>query len=67
MATETIKINDNQKSTLKAIVAGGKQPMKGKYDTRTVSALENRGLVKRTDNKSGAFVAATAKGRKLVS
>lgn len=65
MTTE--KINENQAKTLKAIVSAGKQQVKGNYDTRTVGALENRGLVKKTETKKGIFVAATAKGRKAIN
>lgn len=65
---DKISINANQEKVLKSIVsAGGRQPMKGNYDVRTVGALETRGLVKRTENKQGVFVSATAKGKKLIN
>lgn len=65
---DKININANQEKVLKSIVAaGGRQPMKGKYDVRTVGALESRGLVKRTEAKGEAFVSATAKGKKLIN
>lgn len=67
MPEKTI-INANQERVLKAIVsAGGRQPMKGNYDVRTVGALETRGLVKRTESKKGIFVSATQKGKRLVN
>lgn len=65
---EKTSISPNQEKILKSIVtAGGRQPIKGNYDVRTVGALESRGLVKRTESKQGVFVSATAKGKRLVN
>jgi RNA-binding protein YhbY len=64
---ESITINTNQLSTLKAIVAAGKATLDHNFDKRTVNALETRGLVKVTTNRKGTFAAPTAKGKKFAN
>jgi len=64
---EAVSINENQEKALKMIVKDGQSLIKGNFDRRTISAFENRGLVKTTEKKKGIFVAATAKGKKFIN
>lgn len=64
---ETITINDKQKDTLKDVVKAGRAIVEGNFDKRTINALEVRGLVKKSENKKGIFVAPTAKGKKFLN
>jgi predicted transcriptional regulator len=65
---QTIQINEKQTDTLKSIVKTGKvNVIEANLDKRTVNALETRGLVKKSENKKGLFVIATAKGKKFLN
>jgi len=64
--TQQVTINEAQKAALKTIVDGGRQSA-DTFNKRTIFALENRGLVKTTENKKGIFVAPTAKGKKALN
>jgi DNA-binding MarR family transcriptional regulator len=64
--TEEIVLSEAQLSCLKAVSDGGKVETKT-VDKRSVNALEKKGLVKVTENKKGAFVALTAKGKKAAA
>jgi len=66
MATQQIKINENQEAALSQIISEGKV-IADDFDKRTIGALETRGLVKVTENKKGVFVAPTAKGKKFIN
>lgn len=59
-------LNDNQKEVLAGIIKCGKAETKA-FHTGTLKALDNRGLVKLTENKKGRFVQATAKGKKALN
>ena len=61
-----IKLSKAQEDTLESIVQSGKTGIEG-YNKRTVTSLENRGLVKVTEQKKGTFVAPTAKGKKALN
>jgi DNA-binding MarR family transcriptional regulator len=61
---ETITLTSSQKETLKQIISRGKT-IKSTVDSRSVNALENRGLVKVSETRKGVFVTVTAKGKKL--
>ena len=65
---QTVNINEKQTDTLKSIVKSGKMNViEAKLDKRTINALETRGLVKKSENKKGIFVIATAKGKKFLN
>lgn len=61
-----VKLNDNQKSALEAIVAAGTKDASD-LDGRAVRALATRELVKIKETKKGKFVSPTAKGKKALS
>jgi hypothetical protein len=65
MSTQ-ITISNSSLNTLKKIIHNGKTDISD-YDKRSVRALASRGLVKIFNQKSGVFVATTAKGKKFLN
>ena len=62
-----MQINTIQKNILQNIVKGGAKVDATLFNGNTLNALAKRGLVKISENKSGKFVAITAKAKKVLN